>query len=223
MLYWVKESMFYPWRKLSFKLCDNDGYETVSGIDDDEFGALETGTYGIKSGFRKKTSSIRNVLLIGAVFIVTVVVSVFVVKGLSKTGKSDSKVLNSALSPAEADDGNVELSKLIQLPKEEMHETGSEDGALTIDTENYALKRTVLKVSTGNGEIAAQQQLENDEATETKRLEKLQNKENEEPSYTMVDSIKALQTRLEQQLKQKDLLLSEQIKKLEDKLEDFKA
>lgn len=117
----VQNVNIYPFRK--------GGYEPVSEDDDDDFWTLEIQNYGSTLGFqiKKRTSPIRNVLIVGVTIIILAVIFAFVLHGLTKTDKSHLNGLNSALSLAN-DAAAEEQSRFIQIAREEQDNTINEDG-----------------------------------------------------------------------------------------------
>jgi len=178
-------------QNVNINLFSNGGYEAVSEVDEEDFWLLEIENYGSTLGFqiRKRTSPFRNALIIGVTFIILVVIFAFVLHGLTKAGKSHLNVVNSALSLAN-DVSAEEGSRFIQM---------GDDRFPDIDTEPVVGDDMVLDLQL--------QWLKNEEIVVTKLLEYMQSQQQEEPNNS--EQIKVLQSRLEEQVLQKEALLRE--------------
>jgi len=213
MLHSLKENMFNPLRNVTMNLFGNGGYEIVSGVDDEEFGKLDTDNYGITSGFqpRKKSTSIRNILVLIFTFLIAVFIVVFLINGLSKTENSHLDALNSE-SLSNNDVTAEELSSLIQKTREEVaHQDVASEIKTELDTVIVDDKKAELK------------QLQIEQKRVERELEELINQEKEEANNSKMAQIKDLQSGLEEELKQKNNLVKEQIKKVENQVNEVKV
>merc|ERR1719510_643270 len=152
---------------------------------------------------KKKSSPTDNIFLIGGTFIIAVVIFVFVLNGISKTEKPQVDVLNSLPT---ADDVTVE-DRLMQSAKEEASITLNEDVASEIDTQPDGLK--------GDAAVEELMQLQSEQAEVTKELEEILRNE-KELKILPSEQINDLEPQLKEQLQQKDLLLTKEIKDVED-------
>jgi len=202
----MKGKIFNPLQSAASNFFRYDGYERVAGVDGEEFGILEKENYGTTSMYqqKKKSSPTDNIFLIGGTFIIAVVIFVFVLNGISKTEKPQVDVLNSLPT---ADDVTVE-DRLVQSAKEEASITLNDDVASETDTQPDGLK--------GDAAVEELMQLQSEQAEVAKELEEILSKEKDLLKTPPYERINDLESQLKEQLQQKDELLTKEIKYVED-------
>jgi len=118
-------------QKVKTNLLGNDGYEPIRGIDDDEFGTLDSDHHEItpQISIGKNTWGVRRLLVATAMFIIWVVIFTFILNSLSNFFGSHPNLETSVL-PAPA--ANVDE----RLVREELENTASVSDQVVGDVES---------------------------------------------------------------------------------------